>query len=130
MNKITAISIILLFATSSFLQAKDIQIVRGLTSSTGNTLYVGEYNEFGRKTSHLSLSFKNKKCIVGVMKFQDTHEKIKISWLSGDQLILKVPYSAQRHIEFPEGFLECEGQRVEITLEEYRYKIADEEDEK
>ena len=124
-------TLISLFAISLFagsLQAKDIQIVRGLTSSTGNTLYVGETEEFGKKTAHLSLSFKNKKCIIGVMKFQDTHEKIKISWLSGDQLILKVPYSSQRHIEFPEGFLECEGQRVEISLEEYRYKIADEEE--
>ncbi len=112
----------------SISQAKDIQIVRGLTSSAGNTLYVGEYEEFGKKTSHLSLSFENKKCIVGVMKFFDAHEKIKIRWLSGNQLILKVPYSVKRFVEFPKGYLECESQRVDITLEEYRYKKIPEED--
>jgi hypothetical protein len=119
--------IFLICLFSGLLQATDIKIVRGLTSSTGNTVYVGEDDEFGKKTSHLSLSFENKKCILGVMKFHDSNEKIKISWLSGNQLIIKVPFSVERFVEFSDGYLECEGQRISITLEEYRYKEVPEE---
>ncbi len=97
-------------------QQKSIQIVRALNSPFGHTVYVGELDDNGEKTTHLSLSFANKKCILGVLKFHGAHERIKLSWKKDNELNIHLPTRVEFFSEFPLGFLECESQRVDVTL--------------